>query len=215
MNTTLNAKHVHTSTSSRQYLSKIKNQFVNNPSPSPLTSRQNVLSLKAPRSSSFLRSPKTTKRADSGLRALNNFRNCEARRTVMVSSMKPGKELFATSSKGQDLMRRYQGKRKLVDLASGDSVQRSSSARKECSPYVVKHNVKPRNTTNAKEFRNSIKLSIQTSYESAVFCESEKEVKMNDLDSDFSDRKTSLITGQEQNIELNSTESNKTASVKF
>lgn len=90
----------------------------------------------------------------------------------------------------------------MIDLNSSMSMSRQSSSSKRdghLSRYASPLSVQSISTTNAKEFRKILKLSIRKDdYESTDFnFTSEKEVKMNDIEDDLSSRKESVLTKME------------------
>ena len=132
----------------------------------------------------------------------------------MNHESKFGREAFISSPRGQELMRKYQGKYKMVNLDTSWSISRNSSKSARENPFIKTKKVNSTwklNTTNAKEFREILRQSVQSKQSESLIqhFESEKEVKMHDLDLDFSSRKESLITKHEENSDHNCDRSNK------
>ena len=99
-------------------------------------------------------------------------------------------------------MKKYQGRYKMVNLDNSMSISWASSKSARDNPFYDSTSPKPVShfkTTNAKEFREILRQSVQKKKDDSFtqIFRPEKEVKMNDLDLDFSSRKESLTTKKE------------------
>lgn len=112
------------------------------------------------------------------------------------------------SPRGQGLIKKYQGRYKMIDLNSSMSTSRNSGSSKRegyfsrySSPSYV-HNI---STTNAKEFRNILKHSVRRNEAKPAeyFLNSEKEVKMNEIEDDTSSKRVSDLSKQDCQTDLN------------